>query len=162
TCTYSDVTNQTFAGTSTAGPINCGTAAGNPAGNTTNSTSSQFVFNLFGLNWHLKDTAPAIDTGNPAPLAAGESTTDLDGNPRVLNGDSVCPAIRDKGAFEHATVGSDCSPPSSSSSPAGSPPQPQATCATTIALPLSAAGHKKHKRHKRTGCGAPKKKKKKR
>ena len=97
TCTNTDIPNSVYAGDPTHGPLSCGTAAGNPGGNTTTDPSQLFVFAPpFFLNWHLSDTSPAIDTGSPLGLTADESTTDLDGNNRVLNGVGACPAVRDK------------------------------------------------------------------
>jgi hypothetical protein len=113
TCTNTDIPNTVFAGDATHGPISCGTAPGNTAGNSTTNPSLLFVdAPPFFLNWHLKDTSPAIDAGSPLALSADESATDLDGNNRVLNGVGACPAVRDKGAYEHAAAGVDCSPPS--------------------------------------------------
>jgi hypothetical protein len=45
-------------------------------------------------DFHLQGGSPAIDAGDPAGLAAGDSTTDLAGNPRISNGRA------DMGAFE--------------------------------------------------------------
>lgn len=152
TCTYSDLSpGVTFTATPTLGAIECGTAPGNVGHNTTTTPSSNLFVSPFILNWHLRDGSTAIDTGSPAPLAAGESTTDLDGNPRVLNGDGSCPAVRDKGAYEHAAVGADCSPPAAT--PTGSPPPQTSAPATTC---------KKKKRKKRAAATAKCKKRKKR
>ena len=54
--------------------------------------------------------SPAIDSAFSPPLEAGESTTDLSGNPRVLDGDGDGTAARDMGAWE-APVMPDTSPP---------------------------------------------------
>ena len=50
--------------------------------------------NAAGGDYHLRTGSPLLDLGDPAALLAGESTTDLDGNPRVVRG------RRDVGAFE--------------------------------------------------------------
>lgn len=52
-------------------------------------------------DFHLLVGSPAIDAGDPGPLAAGESTTDLDANPRVVDGRHTGKAIADMGAFEY-------------------------------------------------------------
>jgi hypothetical protein len=57
--------------------------------------------------YHLSAGSPAIDGGDPAALAAGEPTTDLDGQPRVQIGRNGDAPITDMGAFEftpHAPV----------------------------------------------------------
>jgi hypothetical protein len=41
-----------------------------------------------------------IDAGDPAGLAAGESSTDASGHPRIADGDGNCSARRDIGAYE--------------------------------------------------------------
>jgi hypothetical protein len=51
-------------------------------------------------NYHLQAGSPAIDDGDPAPLAGGESTTDLDGGPRAVAGRKGDAAISDVGAYE--------------------------------------------------------------
>ncbi len=45
-------------------------------------------------DWHLRADSPLVDAGTPGALGAGESTTDLDGLPRLVDG------RRDVGAFE--------------------------------------------------------------
>jgi len=47
-----------------------------------------------GGNYRLAAGSPLIDAGDPAGLAAGESSTDLDGNPRIVG------AAHDVGAYE--------------------------------------------------------------
>jgi PKD domain len=51
-------------------------------------------------DFHLTAGSPAIDAGDPAPLAAGESTTDLDGAARLVAGHAGDGALGDVGAFE--------------------------------------------------------------
>ena len=144
TCANTDIPNGVFAGDPTHGPISCGTAPGNTAGNSTTDPSLLFVFAPpFFLNWHLSDTSPAIDTGSPLALTSDESTTDLDANDRILNGIGVCPAVRDKGAYEHAAGGDDCSPPPPPPPDTGSQPPPMTTPAPT------ATPKKKCKRNKK-------------
>jgi hypothetical protein len=90
-CNSSDVPNQTSTG------FTCG-----PAGDNTFSTPSDLFVNATGGDYHLKASplSPAVDTGSSAALDAGESTTDLDGHPRVADGNFDCTARRDKGAYE--------------------------------------------------------------
>jgi hypothetical protein len=54
---------------------------------------------------HIDASSPLIDAGTPGGLGPGEPTTDLDGNPRILDGNGDCAARRDIGAYEF--VGSD-------------------------------------------------------
>ena len=51
-------------------------------------------------DFHLLSTSPMIDAGTPGALLAGESPTDRDGVPRLLDGNGDCAARRDMGAFE--------------------------------------------------------------
>lgn len=52
-------------------------------------------------DFRLQADSPLIDRGDPAPLVAGESPTDLDGLPRVVRATGASPAPRrDMGAFE--------------------------------------------------------------
>jgi hypothetical protein len=50
-------------------------------------------------DFHLQAGSPAIDAGGSA-LASGESTTDLEGNPRLVAGHSGDQPVSDVGAFE--------------------------------------------------------------
>lgn len=107
TCTYSDVTHTVVAG------IDCPTTPGNPGNNSSNSPASLFVPGGFlGLDWHLLSSSPAIDSGSPGGLGLTESTTDFDGNPRVLDGNFDCVARRDKGAHEITGQSAACPSPS--------------------------------------------------
>ena len=67
-----------------------------------------------GSDRHLTVGSAVVDKGNPA---AGGPTTDLDGNPRVQDGDLNGSAVRDMGAYEL----SDITPPDTmiDSGPAG-------------------------------------------
>jgi hypothetical protein len=57
-------------------------------------------------DWNLKAGSPAIDAGEPGPVPAGFSQTDLIGDPRRQAGTTAtCPdGVRDQGAFEAAGV----------------------------------------------------------
>jgi hypothetical protein len=95
------------------------------------STSGSITSGLHNLNVtpHFRDPAagdfsllrdsPLIDRGSPAPLAADEPTTDLAGNPRVVDGNGDGLAISDIGAFEY--VPPRLPPPAGRSAP---PPPP--------------------------------------
>ncbi|HTK76326.1 MAG TPA: InlB B-repeat-containing protein, partial [Gemmataceae bacterium] len=54
-------------------------------------------------DFHLGSGSLLLDKGNPAALASGESTTDLAGNPRVVQACTAPPARRDMGAYEYQT-----------------------------------------------------------
>ncbi len=60
--------------------------------------------------FNLRPGSPAIDSAYSPPLAPGESTTDLAGNPRILDGNGDGVAARDMGAFEAPAV-PDSTPP---------------------------------------------------
>jgi PKD repeat protein len=51
-------------------------------------------------DYRLQAGSPAIDAGDPATLAAGESSTDLHGNPRANAGRKGDAAVGDVGAYE--------------------------------------------------------------
>jgi hypothetical protein len=59
---------------------------------------------LLTADYHLQDGSPAIDAAFSPALAAGESATDLDGQPRIQDGNGDGIAARDMGAFEHPAV----------------------------------------------------------
>jgi PKD domain len=100
-CFASDVPDTTQAATGTNGAINCATGA---SGNTfTSSLSSMFanpgVDYTPKPGWSGLDSVP--ESAISLPLGFSDSTTDLAGNPRVINGIGTCePGIRDKGAIE--------------------------------------------------------------
>jgi predicted outer membrane repeat protein len=48
---------------------------------------------------HLTNESPCIDKGDPSASGAGD--TDIDGDPRIIDGDGDGAAIRDMGADEH-------------------------------------------------------------
>jgi hypothetical protein len=60
--------------------------------------------NPSGGNYRLAPGSPLIDAGDPSGLAAGESSTDLDGNPRIVG-------AHDVGAYELQPFTAPPSPP---------------------------------------------------
>jgi hypothetical protein len=144
TCTNTDVSNTLQAAPAA---ISCSTAAGNPGANSTTAPALLFEPGGFlGLGWHLLPSSPAIDTGAPGPLAGGQSTTDLDGNPRLLDGNADCVERRDKGAYE-VTGQAGCPQPSPTSTPA-----------PTTQAPLQQPAKKKCKKNRKHRAAAAKSK----
>jgi hypothetical protein len=108
TCSRTEVPGTTQAPTATLGAVNCATGV---AGNTfTASLAAIFAHpgQSYTLNpkWNGIDSVPATAISVPAPFT--DSSTDLLGDPRVLDGLGTCePGLRDKGAIEltgHAGV----------------------------------------------------------
>jgi hypothetical protein len=100
-CTYSEVPGSAQAASPTLGAINCG--AGSNGNTSTSSLGAIFAKPgpPYALNpsWNGVDSVPSSSISLPAPLA--DSSTDMLGNPRVLNGAGDCTAaIRDRGALE--------------------------------------------------------------
>jgi len=100
TCTYSDVPSQAQAATATEGAINCANGA---SGNTT-TNPLESLFSAPVGSYGLNPSSSAVDSV-PAgaitlPFGFTPSTTDLAGNPRVVDGNGDCVAVQDKGAFE--------------------------------------------------------------
>ena len=54
--------------------------------------------------FQLSSGSHLIDAGTPGGLAAGESATALDGEPRILAGNGTCTPRRDIGAYEYSPV----------------------------------------------------------
>ena len=86
--------------TNVSGAIGTGfdCAPGATNGNTTNSPTA--IFDSGAGEYHLPVNSPARDAGDPSPLAGDESTTDIDGEPRVLAGSCSGGSRRDQGADE--------------------------------------------------------------
>jgi hypothetical protein len=91
TCLSSDAPSQLEA--AGADVISCA------AGTAGNSWSSPAALFAPGADWHLVPGSPAADGGS-ATLAGGESAADLDGNPRLVDGNRDCAPRHDKGAYE--------------------------------------------------------------
>ncbi len=51
-------------------------------------------------DYHLAPGSPLVDAGDPAGLAAGDSSTDASGAARITDGNGDCSARRDVGAYE--------------------------------------------------------------
>lgn len=91
TCKRSIV--QAQAETSPEGTVSCGSVGGNLSA----LPSSVFVS---GSDWHLLPGSPAVDSGSEGDSL---SATDLDGAPRVVDGDGDGVATIDRGAYELPT-----------------------------------------------------------
>jgi hypothetical protein len=66
-----------------------------------NVNSDPLFVGLPGFEQELRFDSPLIDLGLVNPLSTEESTTDLDGNPRVVDGNGDGTARSDLGAFEY-------------------------------------------------------------
>jgi hypothetical protein len=104
-----------------------GTGAGasvTDPGSGTNQTSAPLFANAAGGDFHQVAGSPTIDAGTAAASLLG--TLDFDGDPRVADGDGICPTDADIGADELvAGPAPDCS--STAQPPAGdtTPPDTQ-------------------------------------
>ncbi len=135
-CSNSDVPSQLQAATGTEGSIQC---ASGSAGNTHTEPAALFSSPITG--YQLNPLSSAVDSV-PAgaislPFGLTPSSTDLAGNPRVLDGNGDCLALQDKGAFElqgHAVA---CPrPPAVASTPPG--PKPVAGVISGLTISPSA------------------------
>ncbi|HEY3970719.1 MAG TPA: hypothetical protein VGL79_04915, partial [Solirubrobacteraceae bacterium] len=99
-CTYSDVPSQTQAATGAEGTINCANGA---SGNTATGPLTS-LFSAPVTSYNLLPGTPAIDSVPASaislPFGIAPSTTDLAGNPRVVDGNGDCKAAQDMGALE--------------------------------------------------------------
>ncbi len=125
-CTYSDVPNQTQAAAGTEGTINC---ANGTSGDATEPLTSLFSAPI--TNYALLPGSSAVDSVPASaislPFGITPSTTDLAGNPRVVDGNGDCQAVQDKGALELQGHGIACpSVPTVAVVPKGLPPIPPA------------------------------------
>ena len=101
TCVYTNFTDMSTPVDTTGFTNDCpdGTQPGST--NTLASPGDIFEDALFG-DWSLQAGSPAIDAGQPGPVPAGFSTTDIEGDQRRQAGTAAtCPdGVRDQGAFE--------------------------------------------------------------
>lgn len=67
----------------------------------TNHLTADPMFVNPASDFHLLATSPLVDAGTPGVLGGAESPTDLDGNPRLADGNGDSTARRDLGAFEY-------------------------------------------------------------
>ncbi len=123
-CSYSDVPSQKQASTLGGGEIDC---ADGENGNVTSTPASLFV--APGTDYELLPGSSAIDSVPASaislPFGLSPSTTDVAGNPRVVDGNGDCVAVQDKGAFElqgHAAACPSPAPPPAPSPAPSSPP----------------------------------------
>jgi hypothetical protein len=97
---------------------------------------------LAGSDFTLSPASPLVDAGTAGGLDAGEPGTDLNGAPRIADGNGDCTAQRDIGALERAAVA--CPPPSIGAAPGPQPSPPAAADTTAPRL----AGVKLRRRHR--------------
>ncbi len=145
-CSYSDVPNTVEA------EIDCPTTPGNPGNNSSSTPAVLFVPGGFlGLDWHLLSTSPAIDSGSPDALEATESTTDLDANSRLLDGNLDCVVRRDKGAYEITGQSASCptTPPPGVTPPGGGGSTAADPCAKLRSKLKRAKGKQKRRKLRR-------------
>ena len=131
-CTYSDVPNQTQAATVTEGAINC--ANGTSGDATTEPLTS--LFSVPVTNYAPLPGSSAIDSVPASaislPFGITPSTTDLAGNPRVVDGNGDCAAVQDKGALELQGHSATCPSP-----PPPTPPLAKAALGVLTHLQIS-------------------------
>ncbi|HTC60274.1 MAG TPA: hypothetical protein VK691_09170 [Solirubrobacteraceae bacterium] len=131
-CTYSDVPNQTQAATGTEGAIAC---ASGVSGNTTTSPLTS-LFSTPITNYALLPGSSAIDSVPASaislPFGITPSSTDLAGNPRVVDGNGDCAAVQDKGALELQGHAAPC--PAPAPAPAPPPAKPVAGAITGLTI----------------------------
>ena len=77
------------------------TGAGTLSAGAGNLSADPLFVGLNGVDQELRFSSPLVDAGLTDPLSPAESATDLDGNPRVVDGNGDGVATRDIGAFEY-------------------------------------------------------------
>jgi hypothetical protein len=136
-CTYSDVPNQTQAAQGTEGAINC-------AGGTNGNTTTEPLTSLFSApiaNYNLLPGSSAVDSVPASaislPFGLTPSSTDLAGNPRVVDGNGDCVAVQDKGALELQGHTASCPAPVPLPAPAPAPPTSKLVAGAITGLTIS-------------------------
>jgi hypothetical protein len=100
-----------FNRTATAGTANISTDYSNYNGRTATPSGTGAITETNHLDldprfvaandFRLRADSPLLDVGDPAGLAAGESPTDVSGQPRISDAEGDCAVRRDIGAFEY-------------------------------------------------------------
>jgi hypothetical protein len=137
TCSYSDVPSQSQAAGAGNGSIAC--ADGESANTETNALAALFSAPI--ADYQLSPSSGAVDSvpsgAISLPFGFTPSSTDLDGNPRVVNGNGGCVAVEDRGALELQNHEGICKgPPPYVNNPIGAP-RPVAVLGAITALKLS-------------------------
>jgi hypothetical protein len=135
TCTYTDAPDQTQAATATEGAIACAKATN---GNTNEPLTSLFSSPI--TDYSLLAGSSAVDSVPASaislPFGITPSSTDLAGNPRVVDGNGDCIAVQDKGALELQGHSVPCPPirgcPEAGASCGGPPPVPASITGLSI------------------------------
>jgi hypothetical protein len=113
-CSYSAAPSQTQAAGGGAGAIAC--ASGSSGNTEVNPLSSLFPEPLSG--YQLSPSSSAVDSVPASaltlPFGLTPSATDLEGNPRVVDGNGDCVAVQDRGALELQGHSASCTPISTS------------------------------------------------
>jgi hypothetical protein len=128
-CAGSDVPSQSQPAKGTEGEIACGSAAN---GNASSEPATLFASPI--TNYQLNPSSGAIDSVGAGaitlPFGLMPSSTDLAGNPRVVDGNGDCAAVQDKGALELQGHSTTCPP-------APSPLAPKPVAGAISALTIS-------------------------
>jgi hypothetical protein len=134
-CSNSDVPSQSQAEGGANGSIECAAGA---SGNTHSEVASLFAAPV--TEYRLSAASSAVDSV-PAgavslPFGLTPSTTDLAGNPRVLDGNGDCLAVQDRGALELQGHAASCppAPPPASPAGAGATTRPAAPAISALAI----------------------------
>jgi hypothetical protein len=152
-CSYSAVPSEAQAAGSGSGAIAC--ASGTSGNTEVSPLSSLFPEPLAG--YQLSPASSAVDSVPASAVALPfglPSSTDLAGNPRVVDGNGDCLAVQDKGALELQGHSAPCppAPPAGGGSkpPAPLPPALAGLTVSPSALSAASKGATISKKHKRT------------